>query len=116
MYGEGNNIRDWLFVEDHCDALIRVLEKGVVGEKYNIGGNCEISNIELVRTILEVLEKPQTLIQYVEDRKGHDFRYAIDTTKIEDELGWYSRTYFDVGIEKTIDWYIRHQYLFRGEN
>ena len=114
VYGSGSNIRDWLFVEDHCDALIKVLEKGTIGEKYNIGGNEEKTNLDIAKYILDNLVLPHDMIEFVEDRKGHDFRYAIDTTKIERDLGWYSKTFFSKGIEKTIDWYSNHQYLFRG--
>ena len=106
VYGQGLNIRDWLFVEDHCEAIDIVLHQGRKGERYNIGGHNEKRNIEIVKLILERLGKPETLISYVEDRKGHDYRYAIDPTKIKNELGWEPKTTFEEGIVKTIDWYL----------
>lgn len=112
VYGQGLNIRDWLYVEDHCEAIDLVLHKGKAGERYNIGGHNEKRNIDIVKLILKQLNKPESLISYVEDRKGHDFRYAIDPTKIRDELGWTPKTKFDDGIIKTINWYIANkQYL-----
>lgn len=114
VYGEGLNIRDWLFVEDHCEAIDLVLHNGVKGERYNIGGHNEKRNIEIVKLILQRLEKPESLISYVEDRKGHDYRYAIDPTKIHNELGWLPKTKFEDGIVKTIDWYLQHEeYLMK---
>ena len=106
VYGEGNNIRDWLFVEDHCEAIDLVFHKGVSGERYNIGGHNEKRNIEIVKLILQRLGKSEDLIEHVEDRKGHDYRYAIDPTKISKELGWLPKTKFEDGIVKTIDWYL----------
>lgn len=106
VYGEGTNIRDWLYVEDHCEAIDLVFHKGVSGERYNIGGHNERRNIQIVKLILERLGKPESLIEHVEDRKGHDYRYAIDPTKIKNELGWYPKTKFEDGIIKTIDWYL----------
>ena len=106
VYGEGTNIRDWLFVEDHCEAIDLVFHKGIAGERYNIGGHNERRNIQIVKLILERLGKSEDLIQHVEDRKGHDYRYAIDPTKIKNELGWYPKTKFEDGIIKTIDWYL----------
>ncbi len=106
VYGEGTNIRDWLFVEDHCEAIDLVFHKGIAGERYNIGGHNERRNIQIVKLILERLGKSEDLIQHVEDRKGHDYRYAIDSTKIKNELGWYPKTKFEDGIVKTIDWYL----------
>ena len=112
VYGTGKNIRDWLYVEDHCEAIDLVFHKGVAGERYNIGGHNEKRNIDIVKLILKRLEKPESLIEYVEDRKGHDYRYAIDPTKIRDELGWSPKTKFEDGIVKTIDWYLAHpEYL-----
>ena len=112
VYGQGLNIRDWLYVEDHCEAIDLVLHKGKAGERYNIGGHNEKRNIDIVKLILKQLNKPESLISYVEDRKGHDFWYAIDPTKIRDELGWTPKTKFDDGIIKTINWYIANkQYL-----
>ena len=112
VYGEGLNIRDWLFVDDHCEAIDIVLHKGRKGERYCIGGHNEKRNIEIVKLILERLGKPETLIQHVEDRKGHDFRYAIDPSKTREEFGWEPHTMFKDGIVKTIDWYLEHpEYL-----
>lgn len=109
VYGEGLNIRDWLYVEDHCKAIDLVLHKGKAGERYNIGGHNEKRNIEIVKLILKHLNKPESLITYVEDRKGHDYRYAIDPTKIKNELGWEPETKFEDGIVKTIDWYLENE-------
>lgn len=106
VYGTGENIRDWLYVEDHCRAIDLIIHKGTVGEVYNIGGHNEKTNLEVVKTILKELEKPESLITYVGDRKGHDLRYAIDPTKIHNELGWLPTTTFDEGIKKTIKWYL----------
>ena len=109
VYGEGLNIRDWLYVEDHCEAIDLVFHKGVSGERYNIGGHNEKRNIEIVKLILQRLGKSEDLIEHVEDRKGHDLRYAIDSSKAEKELGW-NRTYnFEDGIKETIDWYVNNQ-------
>ena len=114
VYGEGLNIRDWLFVEDHCEAIDLVLHEGVKGERYNIGGHNEKRNIEIVKLILKRLDKPESLISFVEDRKGHDYRYAIDPTKIHNQLGWLPKTKFEDGIVKTIDWYLAHpEYLMK---
>ena len=112
VYGTGKNIRDWLYVEDHCEAIDIVFHKGKSGERYNVGGHNEKRNIEIVKLILKQLNKPESLITYVEDRKGHDYRYAIDPTKISTELGWLPKTKFEDGIVKTIDWYVNHpEYL-----
>ena len=112
VYGEGLNIRDWLYVEDHCEAIDLVFHNGVSGERYNIGGHNEKRNIEIVKLILQRLGKSEDLIEHVEDRKGHDYRYAIDPTKIHNELGWEPKTKFEDGIVKTIDWYLAHpEYL-----
>ena len=112
VYGDGLNIRDWLYVEDHCEAIDLVLHKGKSGERYNIGGHNEKRNIEIVKLILNYLKKPESLITYVEDRKGHDYRYAIDPSKIKKELGWEPKTKFEDGIAYTIDWYLIHsEYL-----
>ncbi len=108
VYGEGMNIRDWLYVEDHCEAIDLVLHKGRKGERYNIGGHNEKRNIEIVKLILNRLGKPESLIEHVTDRKGHDYRYAIDPTKIHNEIGWLPKTKFEDGIVKTIDWYLEH--------
>ena len=118
VYGKGDNVRDWLYVEDHCHAIKTVLEKGKVGETYNIGGNNEIKNIDIVMTICKKMdqlvprtnsEKYENLITYVTDRPGHDFRYAIDASKIQDELGWQPKESFTTGIEKTIQWYLENE-------
>ncbi|MCD4779580.1 MAG: dTDP-glucose 4,6-dehydratase [Candidatus Omnitrophica bacterium] len=108
VYGDGMNVRDWLFVEDHCRAIMTVLEKGKDGETYNIGGNNEWHNIDIVKLILKILNKPLTLIQYVTDRPGHDRRYAIDAAKIKHELGWEPTIKFEDGIVQTIKWYLNH--------
>ena len=109
VYGEGLNVRDWLYVEDHCKAIDLVMRKGRVGEVYNIGGHNEMKNIDIVRLICKELGKPESLITYVTDRKGHDLRYAIDPTKIYNELGWLPETMFKDGIKKTIRWYLDNQ-------
>ncbi|MGF9713238.1 dTDP-glucose 4,6-dehydratase [Paenibacillus naphthalenovorans] len=109
VYGDGLNIRDWLYVEDHCSAIDLVIHKGVNGEVYNIGGNNERTNLQIVETILEEIGKPKSLITYVEDRPGHDRRYGIDATKITNELGWEPVYFFEKGIKKTIQWYLEHQ-------
>lgn len=106
VYGEGLNVRDWLYVEDHCRAIAMILEKGKIGEVYNIGGHNEKANIEVVKTILAQLGKGEELITYVKDRPGHDRRYAIDPKKISEELGWLPQTMFDEGIKATIAWYV----------
>lgn len=108
IYGDGMNIRDWLHVEDHCAAIDLVVHEGVSGEVYNIGGNNERANIQIVQRILEVLEKPQTMIKYVADRLGHDRRYAIDASKIGAQLGWKPKYTFDTGIQQTIEWYVNN--------
>lgn len=109
LYGDGKNIRDWIYVEDHCSAVDLVLHKGVEGEVYNIGGRSEKANIEITELILDYLGKPHTLIKYVKDRLGHDRRYAIDCSKIEKELGWKPAYSFEDGMKKTIRWYIDNQ-------
>ena len=106
VYGEGLNVRDWLYVEDHCKAIDLILRRGRVGEVYNIGGHNEMRNIDIVRLICHALGKPESLITHVGDRKGHDMRYAIDPAKIHGELGWLPETRFADGIQKTIQWYL----------
>jgi len=115
VYGTGENVRDWLYVQDHCDAINMVLQKGIVGETYNVGGNNEIPNIQIVRDICTILDevKPaesgnsyHQLITFVKDRPGHDFRYAIDSTKIKQDLGWQPHETFQSGLRKTINWYL----------
>lgn len=108
VYGNGRNVRDWLYVEDHCEAIDLVYSNGRAKERYNIGGHNERRNIDIVKLILKKLGKSESLISYVEDRKGHDYRYAIDPTKITNELGWMPKTKFEDGIIKTIDWYIEN--------
>ena len=106
VYGDGLNVRDWLFVEDHCRAIELILQKGRIGEVYNVGGHNEWRNIDVVKLILTKLGKPESLIRYVEDRKGHDRRYAIDPGKIRDELGWLPETGFEDGLGRTLRWYL----------
>lgn len=109
VYGEGLNVRDWLYVEDHCKAIDLIIRNGKVGETYNIGGHNEMANIDIVKIILAALNKPESLITHVTDRKGHDQRYAIDPTKIHNELGWLPETMFKDGIQKTIQWYLQNE-------
>ena len=109
VYGEGKNVRDWLYVEDHCKAIDLVVRNGRIGEVYNIGGHNEMANIDIVKLICQELGKPESLITYVTDRKGHDMRYAIDPTKIHNELGWLPETKFQDGIKKTIRWYLENR-------
>ena len=104
IYGKGKNIRDWIFVDDHCDAVYNVLMNGKSGQSYNISANNEIDNISLVKKILEIMDKSDDLINFVEDRPGHDLRYSLDSTKIRNSLGWNNKTNFDDAIRKTIDW------------
>ena len=106
VYGKGDNVRDWLYVEDHCRAIDLVMRKGRAGEVYNVGGHNERTNLEVVKTILKELGKPESLITFVTDRPGHDMRYAIDPTKIHSELGWLPETKFEDGIRQTIQWYL----------
>ena len=109
VYGKGINVRDWLYVEDHCAAIDLIIRRGTVGEVYNIGGHNERTNLEVVKTILKILGKSEDLIEFVTDRKGHDQRYAIDPTKISNELGWTPQTKFDDGIKKTVAWYLENR-------
>ena len=109
VYGNGANVRDWLYVGDHCNAIDLIVRNGKDGEVYNIGGHNERSNLEVVKTILKALNKPETLITYVKDRPGHDLKYAMDPTKIETELGWKPKYNFDSGIQETIKWNLNHQ-------
>ncbi|MCX8043770.1 MAG: dTDP-glucose 4,6-dehydratase [Desulfobacterota bacterium] len=108
LYGDGLNVRDWIYVEDHCAAIALILERGRPGEVYNIGGNSEKTNIEITRAILHRLGKPESLIRYVTDRPGHDRRYAIDSSKLQRELGWAPRYDFATGIDRTIRWYLEN--------
>lgn len=106
VYGKGINVRDWLYVEDHCKAIDLIIHGGIPGEVYNVGGHNEKTNIEVVKTVLRYLSKPESLITYVKDRAGHDLRYAIDPSKITAALGWKPETEFDSGMKKTIEWYL----------
>jgi dTDP-glucose 4,6-dehydratase len=109
VYGDGGNIRDWIHVEDHCAAVLAVLERGEPGEIYNIGASNERTNLTLVETLLEILGRPRDLIRFVEDRPGHDRRYAIDAGKIREELGWSPRIGFEEGLKATVDWYLENR-------
>lgn len=109
VYGDGLNVRDWLYVEDHCKAIDMIIHGGRIGEVYNIGGHNERANIDVVKTVLSILGKDESLITYVKDRPGHDMRYAIDPTKIKNELGWYPETTFENGIKKTVEWYLQNE-------
>ena len=114
IYGNGKNIRDWIYVEDHCDAVLSVLHHGKSGGSYNISANNEINNITIVRKILEIMNKPENLIEFVEDRPGHDLRYSLDSTKFSDQLGWKVKSSFDEGLEKTIQWYLDNPKLLNN--
>ena len=120
VYGKGENVRDWLHVSDHCEAIDLILHKGRVGEVYNVGGHNERTNLEVVKTILKALDKPESLIEFVTDRPGHDLRYAIDPTKLETELGWKPKYTFETGIKQTIQWYLDNkewwQKIISGES
>lgn len=109
VYGKGENVRDWLYVTDHCKAIDLIIRNGKVGEVYNVGGHNEMRNIDIVKLICQKLGKPESLITFVTDRKGHDLRYAIDPAKIQNELGWQPQTSFSEGIDKTINWYLTHE-------
>ena len=119
VYGDGANVRDWLYVTDHCTAIDLIVRNGRSGEVYNIGGHNEKTNLEVVKTILKALSKPESLIHFVKDRPGHDLRYAMDPTKIETELGWKPEYTFDTGIQKTIEWYLENrewwEHIIKGE-
>lgn len=109
VYGKGENVRDWLYVEDHCSAIDLIIHKGRIGEIYNIGGNNERTNLDVVRTIVRLLGKSEELITFVKDRPGHDMRYAIDASKLRKDLGWEPKTSFDDGIRRTIEWYLENK-------
>lgn len=109
LYGKGKNVRDWIYVEDHCEAIETVLNKGKAGEIYNISSGNELQNIEIVSTILKLMKKPNTLIEYVEDRPGHDLRYSLDSSKIRNQLGWRSKHTFHKALSKTVDWYMKNE-------
>jgi dTDP-glucose 4,6-dehydratase len=113
VYGDGMNVRDWLYVRDHCTAIEAVLLKGSSGRVYNIGGNNEWKNIDIVKTVLRILKKPESLITYVKDRPGHDRRYAIDASCIASELGWSPSVTFEAGIEETVAWYLANESWWR---
>lgn len=119
VYGKGENVRDWLYVEDHCTAIDLIIHKGRIGEVYNIGGHNERTNLQVVKAILKELGKPESLIRFVTDRPGHDMRYAIDPSKIRRELGWLPTTKFDDGIKKTVKWYLDNrswwEHIVNGE-
>ncbi|ABX44027.1 dTDP-glucose 4,6-dehydratase [Lachnoclostridium phytofermentans] len=119
VYGNGSNVRDWLHVTDHCSAIDLIIRNGKPGEVYNVGGHNEKTNLEVVKEILKALNKPESLIEYVTDRPGHDLRYAIDPSKIEQELGWKPRYHFETGLKQTIDWYLENkdwwEHIINGE-
>jgi len=114
VYGTGKNIRDWLFVEDHCSAILQVLLKGKSGKSYNISAGNELDNLTIIKTILRLMNKSDDLIEFVEDRPGHDFRYSLDSSKIKSELNWLVKTDFDKGIEQTINWYLSNQQWWKN--
>ena len=114
IYGNGSNIRDWIYVDDHCDAVSLALFKGKEGQSYNISANNEIDNVTIVKRILGVMNKSEDLIEFVEDRPGHDFRYSMDSKKITSELGWKTKLSFDKGLEKTIQWYLDNPKLLNN--
>jgi len=109
IYGEGRNVRDWIYVHDHCIAILKVLLDGRIGEIYNIGGDSEINNISIVKKLLQIIDKPESLISFVKDRPGHDLRYAIDHTKITDELNWKPLVKLEDGLKKTVEWYLENE-------
>ena len=117
VYGDGLNVRDWLFVEDHCEALWEIALRGEIGATYNVGGGCEVRNVDLVRSLCRVLaeelgrppEELLNLVTFVADRPGHDHRYALDASKLRRELGWAPRTTFAAGLRRTVRWYLEHQ-------
>lgn len=113
IYGEGNNIRDWLFVEDNCRAIDLILHRGKIGEIYNVGGNSEMRNIDLAKTVLRIMDMPEELITFVKDRPGHDYRYALDSSRIERELGWKPETDIEKGLRMTIQWYKDNEWWWR---
>ena len=114
VYGDGSNVRDWIYVDDHTRALKAVLDAGRPGEVYNIGARCERTNLQMVKAVLDILNKPESLIRYVPDRPGHDLRYAVDSSKIETELGWFPQMTFDEGLKQTVEWYVQnHEWVER---
>ena len=114
IYGKGKNIRDWIHVDDHCDGVLSSLLHGKSGQTYNISGNNEIDNITIVKMVLDIMGKSEDLIEYVEDRPGHDFRYSMDSSKISNELNWKQKISFKEGIEKTVEWYLNHEELWKN--
>jgi dTDP-glucose 4,6-dehydratase len=112
LYGDGSNVRDWLFVEDCCEAILTILENGKIGEAYNISGECEKTNLEVTKTLLKLLNISEDMIKFVEDRKGHDLRYALSNDKIR-KIGWFPKTSFDEGIRKTVEWYKKNSYWWK---
>ena len=114
IYGNGKNVRDWIYVEDHCDAILSTLHHGKSGESYNISANNEIDNLTIVKKILEIMGKPENLIEFVEDRPGHDLRYSLDSTKISEQLGWKVKSSFEEGLEKTVQWYLDNTELLNN--
>jgi len=114
IYGNGKNVRDWIFVNDHCNAIFKVLEKGKSGESYNISSKYELDNITIVETILEIMGKSSDLIEFVEDRPGHDFRYSLDSSKISKEIGWKNKISFEEGIKETVKWYQENQKSYKN--
>ena len=109
IYGKGTNIRDWIFVDDHCNAILNILSNGKSGNSYNISANNEVDNITIVKKILSIMDKNEDLIEFVEDRPGHDFRYSLDSSKIRKELGWSQNTDFEAGLTKTVQWYLENK-------
>ena len=114
IYGNGTNVRDWIYVDDHCDAVLLTLLNGKKGESYNISANNEVDNLTIVKKILEIMNKSEDLIEFVEDRPGHDFRYSMDSTKISNKLGWKIKSSFDEGLEKTVRWYLDNPELLNN--
>ena len=113
IYGKGTNIRDWIYVDDHCDGVLLSLLDGKSGQSYNISGNNEMDNITIVKRVLDIMGKSEDLIEFVEDRPGHDYRYSMNSSKISKGMGWKSKTSFDEGIQKTVDWYLNHEEIWK---
>ena len=113
IYGKGTNIRDWIYVDDHCNGVLLSLLDGKAGQSYNISGNNEMDNITIVKRILDIMGKSEDLIEFVEDRPGHDYRYSMNSSKISKEMGWKSKTSFDEGIQKTVDWHLNHEEIWK---
>ena len=114
IYGKGVNVRDWIYVDDHCDAILLALLNGKPGESYNISANNEIDNLTIVKKILEIMNKPENLIEFVEDRPGHDFRYSLNSSKISEQLGWKVKTSFENGLKSTVQWYLDNPELLNN--